>query len=238
MTHPGSLLRQHLSMLRLAASRRVLAAALVALCLLAAGVSGEDELDCYDGPFESVLLDGCTDDCRSFETLQEAEEHCNAIEDCGGITKTAYGDEEAIHLGVGLYEVRSGPGIQQQTGDTTWIKQDGCGGEEGFADGVESADDGETYSGRYGNNFNDMYEQQEEWNDSLGGVADGYRKAFVQMFWMAMFLAAGAGLVLYSYRRGDAMTVEYVEKARDKIGEIMNKRGPRINENNGTYQSL
>ena len=73
---------------------------------------------------------------------------------------------------------------------------------------------------------------------TVGGVADGYRKAFVQMFWMAMFLAAGAGLVLYSYRRGDAMTVEYVEKARDKIGEIMNKRGPRINENNGTYQSL
>ena len=52
-------------MLRMSASRRVLAAALVALCLLAAGVSGEDELDCYDGPFESVLLDGCTDDCRS-----------------------------------------------------------------------------------------------------------------------------------------------------------------------------
>ena len=73
MGHDSSrphLLRQHLSMLRLAASRRVLAAALVALCLLAAGVSGKDELDCYDGPFESVLLDGCTDDCRSFETLQ------------------------------------------------------------------------------------------------------------------------------------------------------------------------
>ena len=103
---------------------------------------------------------------------------------------------------------------------------------------MESADNGDTYSGRYGNNFNQMYEQQEDWNDSLDGVADGYRKAFVQMFWMAMFLAVGAGLIFFSYRRGDQMTVEYVERARDKIGEIINKRGPRINESNGSYQSL
>lgn len=74
-----------------------------------------------------MLLDGCVDDCRSFETLEEAEEHCNALQaHCGGITKTAYGDQEAISLGVGLYEVRSGPGIEQQTGDATWIKQEGC----------------------------------------------------------------------------------------------------------------
>ena len=164
-------------------TRAILVAALAMICLPAIVVSGEDELNCYDGPFESVLLDGCTDDCRSFETLEEAEEHCNAIEDCGGITKTAYGDEEAIHLGVGLYEVRSGPGIQQQVGDTTWIKQDGCDRDsDSFPEGVEGADDGETYNGRYGNSFNQMYEQQEEWNESLGGVADGYRRAFVQMF--------------------------------------------------------
>ena len=227
----------------MAMSRGVLVAALVVLCFPALAVSGEEGLDCYDGPFESVLLDGCTDDCRSFETLQEAEDHCNAIEDCGGITKTAYGDEEAIHLGVGLYEVRSGPGIQQQVGDTTWIKQDGCGGDGGGAswpEGVAASDDGETARDRYGrlNNFNQMYEEQQDWNESLDGVADGYRKAFVQMFWMAVFLAVGAGLIFFSYRRGDHMTVEYVERAREKIGEIMNKRGARINESNGSYQSL
>ena len=43
----------------------------------------------YDGPFESVLLDGCVDDCRSFETLPEAEAHCNTLgASCGGITKS------------------------------------------------------------------------------------------------------------------------------------------------------
>jgi len=42
---------------------------------------------------------------------------------CGGITKTAYGDEEAVSLGVGLYEVRAGPGIETAQGDHTWIKQ-------------------------------------------------------------------------------------------------------------------
>jgi hypothetical protein len=46
-------------------------------------------LGSYDGPFESVLLDGCVDDCRSFEALEEAEQHCNALgSSCGGITKS------------------------------------------------------------------------------------------------------------------------------------------------------
>ena len=53
------------------------------------------------------------DECRSFETLAEAEEHCNTLEMCGGITKTSYGDNEAIDLGVGLYEVRQVPGACQ-----------------------------------------------------------------------------------------------------------------------------
>jgi hypothetical protein len=107
--------------------------AVLVLCvagLVAVGrgqVQDDHALLCFDGPFEAVLLDGCVDDCRSFETLEEAEEHCNALGyECGGITKTAYGDEDAISLGVGLYEVRSGPGIEQQQGDMTWIKQDGC----------------------------------------------------------------------------------------------------------------
>jgi len=41
-------------------------------------------------------------------------------------TMAAYGDDEAITLGVGLYEVREGPGIEAARGDTTWIKQVDC----------------------------------------------------------------------------------------------------------------
>ena len=71
------------------------------------GNLGEEGLTCYDGPFEHVTLDGCgEEDCKSFETLNEAESFCSNDEQCGGITKSAYGDEEAINLGVGLYEAR------------------------------------------------------------------------------------------------------------------------------------
>jgi hypothetical protein len=105
---------------------------LVLVAGLALVAADDHELDCYDGPFESVLLDGCVDDCRSFEHLQEAEEHCDNLgASCGGITKTAYGDDEAISLGVGLYEVRAGPGIEAAKGDTTWIKQEGCAPDSG-----------------------------------------------------------------------------------------------------------
>jgi hypothetical protein len=113
---------------RMAVRRSVLVAFIAAMVVGAqAQIQDDHELQFFDGPFEAVLLDGCVDDCRSFETLEEAEEHCNALGyECGGITKTAYGDQDAISLGVGLYEVRSGPGIEQQEGDMTWIKQDGC----------------------------------------------------------------------------------------------------------------
>jgi len=113
--------------------------AMLAMLALAAGqVEPESELDCYDGPFENVLLDGCVDDCQSFESLADAEAHCNSIVECGGITKTAYGDQEAVSLGVGLYEVRAGPGIETAQGDHTWIKQVDCAsGTQG--DGEEAA---------------------------------------------------------------------------------------------------
>ena len=192
---------------------------------------GEPSLECFDGPFESVLLDGCVDDCRSFETLEEAEQHCNALADCGGITKTAYGDSEAISLGVGLYEVRSGPGIQQQVGDTTWIKQDGCGNQGGrgsYGNG-EYAGDSQRISG---------YDRAERWNESLEAVSDGYSRAVSQMFWMALFLCFCAALVFVSYRRGDQFTVDFVDNARERIKTFVQKRGPRINSGDGSYQSI
>ena len=107
--------------------RKGLMAVLTLIAVVGLAMAEEAELTCYDGPFESVLLDGCADDCRSFETLSEAEAHCNALgAACGGITKSAYGDDEAISLGVGLYEVRAGPGIEAAKGDTAWIKQVDC----------------------------------------------------------------------------------------------------------------
>jgi len=83
------------------------ASVLLLTVFVGVALAQEAELDCYDGPFENVLLDGCVDDCQSFESLADAESHCNAVEGCGGITKTSYGDNEAISLGVGLYEVRA-----------------------------------------------------------------------------------------------------------------------------------
>lgn len=51
------------------------------LLLALARVHGqESQVNCYDGPFENVLLDGCVDDCQSYETVADAERHCNSIE--------------------------------------------------------------------------------------------------------------------------------------------------------------
>jgi len=184
------------------------------------------------------------DDCRSFETLEEAEEHCNALQvHCGGITKTAYGDQEAISLGVGLYEVRSGPGIEQQTGDATWIKQEGC--DSGFQGGgvlpvdhQDEEDEEEETAEPDEDQGEDQWQYEEEdrrWDDSMEQVGDAYRGAFVQIFWLAALLGLLAGGVYFSYKRGDQITIDYVDKAREKVEKFMRERGPR---NEGAYESL
>jgi len=86
---------------------------LFAMVCAAGGQQQEAPLACYDGPFENTMMDGCVDECTAFETLPEAERHCNSLEDCNGIVKTTYGDEGALRLGVGLYEVRRGPAIRR-----------------------------------------------------------------------------------------------------------------------------
>eukprot|EP00286_Rhodomonas_abbreviata_P020640 CAMPEP_0181313884 /NCGR_PEP_ID=MMETSP1101-20121128/14503_1 /TAXON_ID=46948 /ORGANISM="Rhodomonas abbreviata, Strain Caron Lab Isolate" /LENGTH=224 /DNA_ID=CAMNT_0023420901 /DNA_START=175 /DNA_END=849 /DNA_ORIENTATION=- len=215
----------------------------LAACLSSHAVVAQQDdhpLDCYDGPFETVLLDGCVDDCRSFETLEEAEQHCNLLDyACGGITKTAYGDQDAINLGVGLYEVRSGPGIEQQVGDMTWIKQDGCSAGQLPWPEQNPGIDEQNYHNQYlhqpdpdWNNY--QYDQQ--WDQQMDGVRDAYSGAFVQMFWMAMLLAVIAGAIFVSYKRGDQITVDYVDKFRERAGRFMQERGPRVNE--GSYESL
>mmetsp|Transcript_1424 Transcript_1424/g.2530 ORF Transcript_1424/g.2530 Transcript_1424/m.2530 type:complete len:218 (+) Transcript_1424:122-775(+) len=207
----------------------------LALFQLSHAQQDDHALDCYDGPFETVLLDGCVDDCRSFETLVEAEQHCNLLDyACGGITKTAYGDQDAINLGVGLYEVRSGPGIEQQVGDMTWIKQDGCSaGQLPHPDAGYDQNLGHP-QGDWGQPNNYAYDQQ--WDQQMDNVGDAYTSAFVQMFWMAFILAVIAGAVFFSYKRGDQITVDYVDRFRERMGRFMQERGPRVNE--GSYESL
>jgi len=52
--------------------RQMWVGALLLLSIALPRTAGQDSaLVCYDGPFESVLLNGCVDDCRSFETLEE-----------------------------------------------------------------------------------------------------------------------------------------------------------------------
>jgi hypothetical protein len=40
----------------------------------------------YSAPVQGQYLEGCVDECRSFQTLDEAEAQCNGIDDCGGVT--------------------------------------------------------------------------------------------------------------------------------------------------------
>ena len=40
----------------------------------------------YSAPVQGQYLEGCVDECKSFETLDEAQSHCNSLDDCGGVT--------------------------------------------------------------------------------------------------------------------------------------------------------
>ena len=53
---------------------------------------------------------------------------------------------------------------------------------------------------------------------------------------MLLFLGAVGAAVFYSYRRGDRLTVQYVEKARDGVQTFMDRRAGRGNET--SYQAL
>eukprot|EP00961_Rhodomonas_salina_P186074 2512319-Rhodomonas_salina.1 len=70
----------------------------------------------------------------------------------------------------------------------------------------------------------------------MDDVGSAYTSAFVQIFWMAFILAIIGGAIFFSYKRGDQMTVDYVDKFRDRVGRFMQERGPRVNE--GSYESL
>ena len=85
--------------------------------------TSEDMCYSYSAPVEGQYLEGCIDECRSFQTLQEAEDHCDQILDCGGVTHSLYGEGQAWHDGVGPYEVRLGPALKaSQDGDISWVR--------------------------------------------------------------------------------------------------------------------
>ena len=48
--------------------------------------SGSEFCFSYSAPVQGQYLEGCVDECRSFRTLDEAEAHCNSVDDCGGVT--------------------------------------------------------------------------------------------------------------------------------------------------------
>jgi hypothetical protein len=85
--------------------------------------TSEDMCYSYSAPVQGQYLEGCIDECRSFQTLQEAEDHCDQIADCGGVTHSLYGEGQAWHEGVGPYEVRLGPALKpSQDGDISWVR--------------------------------------------------------------------------------------------------------------------
>jgi hypothetical protein len=77
----------------------------------------------YSAPVQGQYLEGCVDECRSFQTLDEAEAHCNSIDDCGGVTHSLYGEGQSWHEGNGPFEVRQGPTLKpSKDGDISWIR--------------------------------------------------------------------------------------------------------------------
>ena len=103
----------------------VIAVLVTYLSLTTAETVDEDET-CFDGPFDNVGVEGCLGECEDYDTLEEAQSLCLSNLECSGVTLAVYGDREAIDAGVGLYELRQGPGLIKSHGDKTWIKQAWC----------------------------------------------------------------------------------------------------------------
>ena len=70
----------------------------------------------------------------------------------------------------------------------------------------------------------------------ISTTAAGLIDERVIQVWMLLFLGAVGAAVFYSYRRGDRLTVQYVEKARDGVQTFMDRRAGRVTET--SYQAL
>eukprot|EP00040_Diaphanoeca_grandis_P021058 m.112103 g.112103 ORF g.112103 m.112103 type:complete len:384 (-) comp28169_c0_seq2:339-1490(-) len=68
----------------------------------------------YTGPIKAKFLPGCANECKSFSSLVDAQHACDAVESCGGMTKTA---PSYFELRAGLGGVLSGRDIEE-----SWTK--------------------------------------------------------------------------------------------------------------------
>jgi len=168
----------------------------------------------YSAPVQSKYLEGCVDECRSFETLQEAENHCDRVEGCGGVTHSLYGEGQSWHEGVGPYEVRAGPALKvSQDGDISWVRIE-----------HDCNDDSEGGFGSWGGEYVTDVEQTET---SL--------VTFVT--WLVLFGGLFAAGVLFSYKKGHLVTVTYVDRARDALQKVVGRK-VKIPGASERYESL
>jgi hypothetical protein len=173
--------------------------------------------------------------------LEEAQTLCLSNPACSGVTHAAYGDDEAISAGIGLYELRRGPGLVKAPGDRTWIKQAWC------------KDASNAYDSDHINNFGrqralalsepienkeDEYENDEDsWDYEMDQVGKAYSQVFFNMLYVASFLALAAAGIGLAYCSGDASTIAIVDGCAERVRSFLVQRGPRQNATS-SYESL
>jgi hypothetical protein len=197
----------------------------------------DSEETCFDGPFDNVGVEGCLGECEDYDTLEQAQTICLTTPGCDGVTLAAYGDDDAITAGIGLYELRQGPGLLKANGDKSWIKQAWC----------KDANEASINPGlhRHLNNdyldsdqHNDEYESEEDsWDYNMEKVGEAYTSVFFNMLYVAGFLALAAAGIGIAYCSGDASTIAIVDSLTEKIRVFILKRGPQ-SANNSSYESL
>lgn len=169
----------------------------------------------FSAPVEGKYLEGCVDECRSFETLQQAQDHCDRVADCGGVTHSLYGEGQAWHDGRGPYEVRMGPALKSsRDGDMSWIRIE-----------HDCADDTHGGLGAWQGDFASSVEQAES-------------SLISTITWMVIMGGLVGGAVLFSYKKGHPTTVSYVDRAHDEFQKVMGRTGVVLPGAGGAYESL
>ncbi len=205
--------------------------------------SGEaaTEETCFDGPFDNVGVEGCLGDCEDYDTLEEAQTLCLSNPACSGVTHAAYGDDEAISAGIGLYELRRGPGLVKAPGDRTWIKQAWC-KDALTAYDSEHIDNFDrkralALSAPIENEKEDFENDEDSWDYEMEQVGKAYSQVFFNMLYVASFLALAVAGIGLAYCSGDASTIAIVDGCVERVRSFIIKRGPR-HAGDSSYESL
>ena len=213
----------------------VIAVLVTYLSLTTAETVDEDET-CFDGPFDNVGVEGCLGECEDYDTLEEAQSLCLSNLECSGVTLAVYGDREAIDAGVGLYELRQGPGLIKSHGDKTWIKQAWC------KDALND-ESGQNFAQQRALALDDPVRNDEEyeadedsWDYSMDQVGRAYTSVFFNMLYVVAFLALAAAGIGLAYCSGDTSTIAIVDSCADRVRAFVLKRGPR--SATSSYESL